>query len=47
MKDSTSDTNIKKQCDGNIAYLQDLIINRTLGNADSIKVENGYEEFVN
>ena len=46
MKDSTSDTNIKKQCDGNIAYLQDLIINRTLGNADSIKVENGYEEFV-
>ena len=46
MKDNTSDTNIKKQCDGNIAYLQDLIINRTLGNADSIKVENGYEEFV-
>lgn len=46
MKDDTTDTNIIKQCDGNIAYLQDLIINRTLGNDDSIKVQNGYKEFV-
>lgn len=46
IKDGTTDANIRKQCDSNIAYLQDLIINRTLGNDDSIKVENGYEEFV-
>ena len=46
IEDDITDENIKKQCDGNIAYLQDLIINRTLGNADSIKVDNGYEEFI-
>ena len=46
IKDSTTDVNIQKQCDSNITYLQDLIRNRTLGNDDSIKVENGYEEFV-
>lgn len=46
IKDSTADSNIQKQCDSNITYLQDLILNRTLGNEDSIKVENGYGEFV-
>lgn len=46
IKDSTTDPNIQKQCDSNITYLQDLILNRTLGNEDSIKVENGYGEFV-
>lgn len=46
IKESTTDVNIQKQCDSNITYLQDLIRNRTLGNDDSIKVENGYEEFV-
>ena len=46
IKDGTPDANVQKQCDSNITYLQDLILNRTLGNEDSIKVENGYEEFV-
>ena len=46
IKDGTEDIVLRKQCDSNIIYLQDLIINRTLGNDDSIKVENGYEEFV-
>lgn len=46
IKDNTNDVEIKKRCNINITYLQDLIINRTLGNNDSIKVENGYEEFV-
>lgn len=46
IKENTADVNIQKQCDSNITYLQDLIRNRTLGNDDSIKVENGYEEFV-
>ena len=33
------------QCDRNVVYLQDLIRNRTLGKSESIKVENGYEEY--
>lgn len=46
IKDESSDKGIVKQCDGNIAYLRDLIINRTLGNEDTVKIENGYEEFI-
>lgn len=46
VRDNTDDASIKKQCEGNIVYLQDLIINRTLGNDDRIKVQNGYEEFM-
>ena len=46
LKDNSNDNNIVKQCDGNIAYLRDLIINRTLGNEVTVKIENGYEEFI-
>lgn len=46
IKKETTDLNIVKKCDVNISYLQDLIINRTLGRAESVKVENGYVEFV-
>ena len=40
----SNDKDIVKQCDGNIAYLRDLIINRTLGKEDTVKIENGYED---
>lgn len=46
IKEESQDISIIKQCDGNITYLQDLIINRTLGNDDTVKVENGYEDFI-
>lgn len=42
---TTSSSDIAKQCDVNIIYLQDLIVNRTLGKSESIKVENGYDEY--
>lgn len=45
IKKETEDAEIIKQCDVNISYLQDLIINRTLGKEETIKVENSYEEF--
>lgn len=45
IKKKTEDIDIIKRCNVNISYLQDLIINRTLGMAESIKVENGYPEF--
>ena len=43
---TTNDTDTAKQCDVNITYLQDLIVNRTLGKSETIKVENGYEEYI-
>ena len=43
IKTKSNDKDIVKQCDGNIAYLRDLIINRTLGKEDTVKIENGYE----
>lgn len=46
IKTKSNDKDIVKQCDGNIAYLRDLIINRTLGKEDTVKIENGYEEFI-
>ena len=45
-KKTTKDPDVEKQCDVNIIYLQDLIVNRTLGKSETIKVENGYEEYV-
>lgn len=45
IKKTTTSPDIAKQCDVNIIYLQDLIVNRTLGKSESIKVENGYEEY--
>ncbi len=45
IKKKTSDLDIVRKCDLNIAYLQDFIVNRTLGKSESIKVENGYQEY--
>lgn len=46
IKKETDDVNIIRQCDVNISYLQDLIVNRTLGREESVKVDNGYEEII-
>lgn len=46
IKNKSDNKTIIKQCEGNITYLQDLITNRTLGNAETIKLESTYEEFV-
>lgn len=46
IKNKSNSQDIVKQCEGNILYLQDLITNRTLGNVETIKVENGYQEYV-
>ena len=46
IKKTTNNIDITKQCDVNIIYLQDLIVNRTLGKSETIKVENGYQEYI-
>jgi len=46
IRKTTNSSEIVRQCDLNIAYLQDLIVNKTLGKSETIKVENGYEEYV-
>ena len=46
IKKSTDSLEIANKCDLNIVYLQDLIVNRTLGKSETIKVENGYEEYI-
>ena len=46
IKEKSDDENLIKQCDANLTYLRDLIINRTLGNEDTVKIENGYEEYI-
>lgn len=46
IKEKTCSPNIASQCNLNIAYLQDLIVNRTLGKTETVKVENGYEEYI-
>lgn len=46
IKKMTDSLEIAHQCDLNIAYLQDLIVNKTLGKSETIKVENGYEEYI-
>lgn len=46
IKKTTNNSEIANRCDLNVAYLQDLIVNRTLGKTETVKVENGYEEYV-